>query len=636
LLWRFRNDNKNNGNNSNNNTSDDKTPASTRIVPAALVRNQPLLKEAVHDAWTRLLRRRGTTRLWTDKCKDAQDRACQVFEDNLQRALLAPPHHIPARPIVALDPGFAAGIKCALLESDGGVTTLDTVRFLGSETTRNAAVAKLEAMLNRVQSQMLSSSSSVHNAKDLDSKTVTVALGNGHGSADCRKLVEEASINSGIPLDIQLVNEAGASVWSVAENAHAEFPDHPPAAIAAISIGRRLQNPLFELVKVPPRSLGLGMYQHDLSEKELDENLQRTSVDAVATVGVDINSGSLEILQKVPGLSASLSKKIIASRPLKRRRDLLTIGGLGPKSYENCAGFVRVSNGPEALDDTLVHPESYELARWLLKEFSWELDRAGNDSLVKKLPPREDWKAEWKDPLTKAANKYNVSQDRVLAVLGNLVDSMSKQDPRLKILESDYLSSGKGSTSSSSVGLVESCKPLPATLSDTNRLAQAISERGGPIRGIVGTIRNVADFGAFVDIGNENNGLLHVSKLGPNLQLQSLLIGQQVGIDILSVAPDTARISLGVHGCKLEASAPRNSKPNPSTRTTKNQVRGSSSSSSNNRISGSKRTISATTSGKSKNSGNGTKRIISTTTSRKSKHSGSREQHRQKRRRTER
>jgi uncharacterized protein len=613
LLWRLRNSNNRNSHTESNST--DFSAGSLMVLPTALLRHHPdsLLKEAIHDAWSRLLRRRGTTRLWAEKCKDAQDRACQVFEDNLQRALLAPPYGIPVpRPVLALDPGFAAGIKCALLDSEGSVLKLDTVKFLGSEKTKKAAIAKLEGMLREMQSKLPPSSLGKSDDRGGNMEQVTIALGNGHGSADSRELILEASTNCGIPLDIQLVSEAGASVWSVTKNAYAEFPDQPPAAVAAISIGRRLQNPLFELVKVPPKSLGLGMYQHDLSEKELDEKLHLKSVDAVAAVGVDVNSGSLEILEKVPGLTASLSKKIIGARPLKKRSDLLKISGLGPKAYENCAGFVRISKGPEPLDDTLVHPESYDLARWLLKEFSWELDNPSNDATIiqHKL---DEWRTNGKDSVAKSASKHNVSQERVLAVLDNLVDSMSNEDPRLKLLQSDSSYSSKSTTSSSlgnaslSTGLVASCKPLPAELSDMNRLSDLIAEQGGPIRGIIGTIRNVADFGAFVDIGNENNGLLHVSKLGPNLQLQSLLIGQHIGVDILSVSPANARISVGLHGCNLQASAPRNnsgSRPLPRSR-----VRGSSSSSGK-AISGNKRSISTKTSSRTSTSGSQKKRRV--------------------------
>jgi len=587
LLWMIRKNNNSNigadkkslPSNENEETKDDKsTQALAMVIPAILLsyNTGSLLKEAIHDAWSRLLRRRGTTRLWAEKCKEAQDRACQVFEDNLHRALLAPPYHNPSRPLLAMDPGFAAGIKCALLDSEGSVLRLDTIRFLGSDKTKTSAIAKLEEILQELQSLMETS--------DKSAPEVTIALGNGHGSGDSRQLIQEASANCGIPIDIQLVSEAGASVWSVTQNAKAEFPNQPPAAVAAISIGRRLQNPLFELVKVPPKSLGLGMYQHDLSEKELDEKLHLTSVDAVAVVGVDVNSGSLEILQKVPGLTASLSEKIIKARPLKQRDELLKISGLGPKSYENCAGFVRIANGPEPLDNTLVHPESYALAQWLLKKFSWELCNAGNGTTIQQN--RDEWRADWEDLVARAARKHSITHDRVLAVLQNLVDSASNEDPRLKLLQSDHnILLG---SSSSSPGMVESCKPLAPEMSEISRLSEVIAEHDGPIRGIVGAILNVADFGAFVDIGNENNGLLHVSKLGPNLQLQSLLIGQQIGVDILSVSPANKRISLGLHGCNLQATVPRSGDP----RTNSSMTRGSFSSTTAGRNVGNKRSVS--------------------------------------------
>ena len=576
LLWMIR---KGSGENKFH-SKDETSPVSNAVVPISLssllsYSNHSLMKEAIHDAWCRLLRRRGTDRLWAEKCKEAQERACQVFEDNLQRALLVPPYRIPARPLLAMDPGFRAGIKCALLDSEGSVIRLSNVRFLGSEKTKMSAVTELEGMLRELHSLVTSL------------EKVTIALGNGRGSGESRELIQTASTNCDIPIDIQIVSEAGASVWSVTENAKAEFPYQPPAAVAAISIGRRLQNPLFELVKVPPKSLGLGMYQHDLSEKELDEKLHLTSVDAVAVVGVDVNSCSLEILQKVPGLSSSLSRKIINARPLEQRKDMLKVSGLGPKSYENCAGFVRVANGPEPLDNTLVHPESYDLARWLLKEFSWKLDHSGKASTIQHN--RDEWRTDWEDSVAKAAKKHNVNCDRVLAVLENLVDSASNEDPRLKLLQSDTTNPSSKSASSSLGIMVASCKALPDELSDTTRMWKCIAEQDGPIRGIVGTILNVADFGAFVDIGNENIGLLHISKLGPSQKLQNLLIGQDVGVDILSVTPENDRISLGLHGYNLQASVPRSS--GPRSRPGKSRVRGSSSTSFG-RTSGKKRSIS--------------------------------------------
>lgn len=491
------------------------------LAPEALKKRPDLLKDAIHDAWTRLLRRRGTTRLWKDKCLEAEQRASQVFQENLRRALLAPPR---SEAVLSLDPGFQAGIKCAVLEASGKVDRLETVKHLGSK--RENGILKLVDLLTMAQKKHQGSIN-----------PVLVALGNGHGSQDCRKLLVEASEKSNIPVDTQLVNEAGASVWSVTQAALKEFPNEQAAAIGSISIGRRLQNPMFELVKVPPKSLGLGMYQHDLSEKELDERLHLTSVDAVATVGVDLNTCSSQILQKVPGLNR-LAEKVTKARPFRQRQDLLKVAGLGDKTYENCAAFLRVSDGAEPLDNTLVHPESYDLARWLLKKFSWNLSGGQADANADISLPQNEWRIKLATKIERASKKFEVSEDRVVAVMQNLIDSMLKKDPRLNdnsVLKDD----------SSNVASILGCSLLPSDLADSMEKLKGAA----PVRGIIGTVRNIADFGAFIDFGGPNDGLLHTSKLGPSLKLANLLIGQQLGIDILKV--ENRRVSLGVNGLKL-------------------------------------------------------------------------------------
>eukprot|EP00980_Cylindrotheca_fusiformis_P012959 scaffold3236_cov66-Cylindrotheca_fusiformis.AAC.25 len=524
-----------------------------------LKKRPDLLDEAIHDAWTRLLRRRGTSRLWKDKCLEAEERASQVFQQNLRRALLAPPR--PSQPVLALDPGFQAGIKCAVLEASGKVDRLETVQHLGNR--REEGVRKLMELLTMT-----------HEKQHDKSSPVLVALGNGHGSQDCRKLLQEASEKSNIAVDTQLVNEAGASVWSVTPAALKEFPKEKPAAIGSISIGRRLQNPLFELVKVPPRSLGLGMYQHDLSEKELDERLHLTSVDAVATVGVDLNTCSHQVLEKVPGLN-KLAEKVIKARPFRQRKDLLKVSGLGAKTYEYCAGFLRLSSEEgaivEPLDNTLVHPESYDLARWLLKTFSWNLNGDQEVPQHKDISlPTQEWKRKWASQIEKASQKFNVSEERVVAVMQNLLDSMLKKDPRL---DDETTTTASKEENSSNIGSIEGCTLLPSDLAELEPLQAA-----APVRGIVGTVRNIADFGAFIDFGGTNDGLLHTSKLGP-LKLTNLLIGQQLGIDILQV--ENRRVTLGVNGLQMVATPRRST--TEGTRKTKNKRSGSSSNSSKKR-----------------------------------------------------
>jgi protein Tex len=283
----------------------------------------------------------------------------------------------------------------------------------------------------------------------------------------------------------------------------------------------------------------------------------------------------LEILKQVPGLN-KLADKVIQARPIKERSDLLKkVPRLGAKTFENCAAFCRVNDGPEPLDGTLVHPESYDLARWLLKTFGWKLDEK-----PKNLPPTSEWKEKWGEQIEKASKKFGVSGDRVTAVLANLVDSMMKIDPRLKDAGDDV--------NITTVGSATECSTLPPELSDMSKLASAV-----PFRGVIGTIRNIADFGAFIDFGAENDGLLHTSKLGP-LKLSNLLIGQEMGVDILSV--EDGKISLGVAGLNQEPMM------RPSTRVPKPRASASrapkpKASVSENR-SGSKRSMSTESSGK--------------------------------------
>eukprot|EP00977_Amphora_coffeiformis_P003839 scaffold766_cov179-Amphora_coffeaeformis.AAC.22 len=477
-------------------------------------------KDAIHDAWTRLLRKRLTTRVWRDKLAEAQERSVSVFCDNLRKALLAPPPN-DHRPLLSLDPGFRAGIKCALLESDGtvhgGDAGLSTVNFIPNKENGKAQLITLLQKLKELDS---SSSSSL------------VIVGNGHGTQEAQTLVREAAEAAGMDIEIKLVDEAGASVWSVEPSAAREFPDQPPASVAAVSIGRRYQNALAELVKIPPRSLGLGMYQHDVAEKELDVKLHLTSVDAVAEVGVDVNVGSLEIISKVPGLTPKLAERIMKERPLDSRQALLKVPGLGPKTFENCAAFLRVDRGPEPLDRTLCHPESYDLARHLLKKMKWNLeDRAS----LGKLPNRKERPVVWKEIAEEAAGKFDVSKERVLTVIDHLATSILNPDPRLR----DDAAHSDASTLSQDA--ISSCETLPAELVTCDALRKAC-----PVRDIKAVVRNVLDFGMFVDFGGDSDGLVHSSKLGTK-RLNEFMVGQSVAIDILGVS-STNRVSLSLAG----------------------------------------------------------------------------------------
>ena len=478
-----------------------------------------LYRDAIHDAWTRLIRKRVTSRLWKEHCQMAEEGAIDVFCVNLSKALLAPPLAAP-KPILVLDPGFKAGIKCAVLDPIGQVVSFKTVSFMGN--SREAGKSELVELMRQTQ-----------RLDDDENCKIYVCVGNGHGMKEAREMVSDAAKGENVNINIEVVNEAGASVWSVTEMASKEFPKQNAAAVAAVSIGRRYQNPLNELVKIPPRSLGLGMYQHDLSEKDLDDKLTATSIDAVAEVGVNINACSSEILQKVPSLTKSMCAKIMKARPLESRSQLQNIPGIGPKTFETCAAFVRISGGPEPLDDTLVHPESYDLARWLVKKLKFEL---GNPKSVTELPPYALRNQEWAPIAKKAAKRFDCTEERVFTVIEHLVFSITRPDPRL------YLNPHK----KTKIGSTNGCSSLPSELSTNEALRKAC-----PVRGITGTVRNVVDFGAFVDFGGDNDGLLHRSKLG-NVPLETLLIGQDIGIDILGVSK-FKKVSVGLSGQNLPA-----------------------------------------------------------------------------------
>eukprot|EP00571_Detonula_confervacea_P008295 CAMPEP_0172323128 /NCGR_PEP_ID=MMETSP1058-20130122/47928_1 /TAXON_ID=83371 /ORGANISM="Detonula confervacea, Strain CCMP 353" /LENGTH=785 /DNA_ID=CAMNT_0013039055 /DNA_START=85 /DNA_END=2442 /DNA_ORIENTATION=+ len=491
--------------------------------------NHQLYRDARKDAWTRLLRKRCSARLWKDVSKRAEERSIHVFCDNLHKALLAPPATMKnQKAILALDPGFNAGIKCSVLSDTGEVISLDTVKFLGN--ARDAGKKKIMSLLKSVNDVS-------------DNPLIPIVLGNGHGTRETRELLKEAALEGNIETEVHLVTEAGASVWSVTEMANEEFPNEAPAAIAAVSIGRRFLNPLNELVKIPPKSLGLGMYQHDLSEKVLDEKLNLTSIDAVAEVGVDVNSCSIAILGKVPSLTSSLCSKIMKARPLKSRNELLKVSGFGPKTFQNCAAFVRVSGGKEPLDATLVHPESYDLARWLLKKLQWKLSDASSIKIIS----NEKQKDEWKAVAMKASGTFQVSQDRVLTVIDHLYFSITSPDPRLRKETKEV--------EMTTIGSASGCSSLPSHASTIEKLRESKL----PLRNIVATVRNVVDFGAFVDFGLENDGLLHRTKTG-NLPLGSLLVGQEIGIDILGVAR-TDKISVGLSGLDLPADSIDSKRP---------------------------------------------------------------------------
>jgi len=485
-----------------------------------------LLTDAVEDSYSRLIRRRVTSSSWKERVCKAEGRAIDVFAQNVKESLLVPPQSETTF-VFAMDPGHKAGCKIALLDSNGCLLqkkrALHTVRYMEN---RDVAIRELGELIQIIRDAAKSTSKS---------GSFVVALGNGHGSDDCQALIEEVSRKYNVPLDISLVDEAGASVWSVSKGAAQEFPNEAPSSIGAVSIGRRIQDPMNELVKIPPRSLGVGMYQHDLSEKVLEEKLKDAVIDAVAFVGVDVNTAPLEILRNVPGLKGKLPDAIIASRPFYSRECLKKVKGLGPKTFENCAGFIHIGNKPEEeLDSTRVHPESYILARWLLGELKCNSISTLKHAMIPEKGSKNRMKL-----VDKAARLHNVSRERIENTIDLITESASGKDPRVVFCESK-------------LGVIKrdgsfECNTFPRNLvSDLNAF-----EKACPLRNIKGTIRNITDFGVFIDFGGGRDGLLHKKNMG-SMGIENTFIGNHISIDILHVCVETKRISLAMSGLGIE------------------------------------------------------------------------------------
>ena len=455
-----------------------------------------LIQEAVEDSFTRLLARRLISLAWRERLKVAERRAIKVFADNVSDALLAPPH-CDSKFCVAVDPGHRAGMKVAVLDPCGNLANFsDSMCTLKYLQELRSSENMFTIILNFVRSKNIR-----------PSDKVIIALGNGEGSGQCRYFIENTASKSQISCDIVLVDEAGASVWSVTDSARKEFPGKHPSSIAAVSIGRRFQNPLFELVKIPPSSLGLGQYQHDLSVKRLAEKLRLATVDAVAFVGVDINICSLEVLQNVPGLTQKLAERIIKARPFANRCDLLRVKGIGPKTFENCVGFIRVNDSNEPLDKTRVHPESYHVAKWIFKNCACK-DLNDLKSVSNGIK---------KESLCEEGSKlFQISEANVSNILDYMLEAAVGVDPRIiqaqKRLTSNDVSS----------------RPINKEfISNLPRL-----EESCPVLNVSGVVTNVTDFGAFVDFGVGKDGLLHNSNMGEEGWVR---VGQKVGVDIVHV-----------------------------------------------------------------------------------------------------
>lgn len=461
-----------------------------KIVSSTVIRgNSPASKEvetALNDSYKRLLAPQMETELRSDLLKKAETEAISIFSSNLRKILLAPP--LGSKRILALDPGFRTGAKLVCLDAQGGLQLYDNIFPTTSESKKAEAASRVKELIDKFNIE-------------------AIAIGNGTAGRETETFVREL----GLPpeIEIVMVNESGASVYSASEAAREEFPDQDVTVRGAVSIGRRLMDPLSELVKIDPKSIGVGQYQHDVDQTELKNALDEVVMSCVNKVGVELNTASGRLLQYVSGLGPSLAKNIIKWReengPFKSRRELLKVPRLGPKAFEQSAGFLRIKGSKNPLDESAVHPESYKLVESMASDC-----KASVTELINSEETR----------LSIDINKY-VNDDFGLPTLRDIMDELAKpgRDPRDKYVAQHF--------------------------DDSVREMSDLAE--GMI--LPGIVTNVTAFGAFVDVGVHQDGLVHISELSDTFvknPADFVHAGQNVKVKVIAVDKDRKRISLSM------------------------------------------------------------------------------------------
>lgn len=454
------------------------------------------LKEAVEDSYKRLIGPAIEREIRSDLTEKAEDGAIEVFGKNLHQLLMQPP--ITGQVVLGWDPAFRTGCKLAVVDPTGKVLGT-TVIYPTAPTTP----AKIKA------------------SKDLLKKIIPkyhitlISLGNGTASRESEQFIVE--LLKEIPEKVQyvIVNEAGASVYSASKLASEEFPKFDVGQRSAASIARRLQDPLAELVKIEPQSIGVGQYQHDMNQKKLGESLSGVVEDCVNKVGVDLNTASAPLLSYISGISGAIAKNIVAYREengkFQDRKDLLKVAKLGPKAFEQCAGFMRIQGGKNPLDATGVHPESYGATEKLLERQGFTLEDVAGGNLSGLSKTVKDYK--------KLSQELEIGE----ITLRDIVKELEKpaRDPR---------------------------DEMPKPILCTDVLDMKDLKEGMILKG---TVRNVIDFGVFVDIGVHQDGLVHISQITDKYikhPLEAVSVGDIVDVKVMSVDLKKKRIQLTMRG----------------------------------------------------------------------------------------
>ncbi len=453
----------------------------------------PILKETVTDSYQRLIApsiEREIRNMLTEK---AEDGAIRVFGKNLEQLLMQPP--IAGQVVLGWDPAFRTGCKLAVVDATGKV--LDTTVIYPTAPTSEQKIRAAKDTLKKLISKYHIS---------------LISLGNGTASRESEQIIVELLQEIPVSVKYVITNEAGASVYSASKLATEEFPNFDVGQRSAASIARRVQDPLAELVKIDPQSIGVGQYQHDMNQKKLGEALGGVVEDCVNKVGVDLNTASASLLQYISGISKVISTNIVSYREANGRfadrRELLKVAKLGPKAYEQCAGFMRISGGKNPLDATSVHPESYEAAKKLLQKLGYTTEDVTGGKLSGLSKKIHDYK--------KLSGELGVGE----MTLQDIVKELEKpaRDPR---------------------------EEMPGPILRTDVLDMKDLKPGMVLKG---TVRNVIDFGVFVDIGVHQDGLVHISQITDKKfikhPLEVVRVGDIVEVKVMSVDLEKKRIQL--------------------------------------------------------------------------------------------
>lgn len=446
---------------------------------------QEILRESAALTYSQYLRPALDTRIRQELTEIAEQEAISVFSKNLYDLFMAPP--IPYRNVIGLDPGLRTGIKTAVLDKDG-TFVCNTVLHINTALERDRSALELARLIKKYE-------------------IGAIGIGNGTGSREAYALADAVAGKCSSDIIVAVVDESGASVYSASPVAREEFPDLDVTVRGAISIGRRLQNPLAELVKIDPRSVGVGQYQHDVEQKKLKEALDRIVQNCVNQVGVDLNTASYAILTHISGLAEKVSKNIVEYREqngfFTKREELKKVKGIGPKIYEQCAGFLRIRNGKNLLDNTRVHPESYGIVTAIAKDYGKKAEEIiGNREFLVSV--------DRKKYLTDTYKEFNFA-----SLLEDLMHP--GKDPRKSYRNIKYKE-------------------------DIHSIADLKTDMV-----LEGRVTNVTNFGAFIDIGVHNDGLCHISQMADRYvsdPSEIVKVGDVVSVKVTAVDTAKKRISL--------------------------------------------------------------------------------------------